>query len=739
MSDPFHLLSDYDLRHLPRHLAEAGRIDEMHWLLSLEDTVPDDRADRRRRLTGRSGNAWYVAATRDGDQRRYIDQVEYAARSAGRVTAADLRAGRTGFGIVHEFHYALSLASVRNLSANVPVRLLAALVRRDLLGQEEALSYVRQVPDPRQRAEGLRSLLPFLDERTASEVAAEALAAVAAVEDEYWRVAELGQLVPRLPAALASHAQLVADRFHDPYYSAVAMAVLGRDLDADLRARLASLQFGRANVVTEEYGLTEGQLSFRDDYLGEYAQRGLHAVRGLGELLRKRGAESITSPHWAAQAYAALADESDEFLEPAIAAAGAVGGDAAHAGLVRVVALRMAALGDTAGAEALLAEGTLGDADRLLVRCELAALGATRIELDELDALADPWTLLRACRTLLPALRGADLARMVEELTLPGGDDLPAGILADRLAAVAPYADRAAWERAFRTAARLGHPEQRMRVLGLLAARGVALGDDSALGLVREMDDEYWYGRAVDQLVPALVHAGRTGEALAWAQAAPHPHRRAALTARCAAELPGAQRGAAFAAAYDTASSIAAPASRVRALVLLAEAAGGDDATRFLAEAADAADSMEASARLRADAVAAVAAALAAHGDVARALGLAAEIVNEQALATALAGVTEHADEGHCGRILARTRAVEGRRQRGRVLTALACRVAALGAEPVTLHEYWREALQTLALAEREDFLREAVNLLPVAEKLAGPEALHALAGTSRRIMTWWP
>jgi hypothetical protein len=256
--------------------------------------------------------------------------------------------------------------------------------------------------------------------------------------------------------------------------------------------------------------------------------------------------------------------------------------------------------------------------------------------------------------------------------------------------------------------------------------------------LVSGIDDPYWYACALDGVVPALIRHGRTREALDWAATAPHPHRRTALTGSCAAALPAPERTAVHARAYGIATAITSPTSRVRALVLLA-GVPDSDSSRVLAEAAGLAQEMDRQERLQADAVADVAAALAAAGEVGRALDLADGVVNASSAATALSAAARYAGDADLGRIVARARSIGARRERGRVLAAVARRNAVVGADAGALHENWREALRTMALGGREEFLEDAVGLLPVAEALGGPDVLISVADTTCRASRWWP
>jgi hypothetical protein len=731
MGGPFDALTGYELRHLPRHLARAGLCDDLHRLLRIEHE-PEDRGepDAVPRLTGRSINAWYTAVTRDGDLRGYLDHLQIANGEAEQAAETALGAGRPGTELSREFQYALSAASVRNVAANVSVRLLTSMARRGLLARNDALSYVRQIPDPRERAEGLTTLLPVLDETDTADVAGEALAAVSTVQDEFWRVGELGRLAPSLPPWMFSQAEMIAEAVGDPYYRAVALSIIGKPVGSELQSTLASRHFHRKNIMATEYELRDVAPSFR----AEFAQRRAQAVTNLGAFLRRGGRDSIPSPYWLTETYAALADESEDYLTSAVSVAGTIGGQAAHMRLAAAVARRFAEAGDVAKAQALLADEVRDVTDLLLIRCELAHESVSAAEIAEQP---DPWIRLRAFRARLPLLGEEDRKHIIEALLAPAAND---HLTADGLVTAAPYLDHAGWEAALRAAGLLRDDEQRMRVRGALVVRGLALGRADALELLSDIGDEYWYSHTLDQVVAALVQNGRADEALPLARTAPYPHRRIGLMAACAAAMPQPGRAAVLAAARQTAAELTAPTAKARALLLLVGALEDADRADVLADAVDAALAVETGNEpLRSGAIAAIASCLARCGDVEHALDLADEITDEYWLATALQDAAGHATAAHLPRILVKARSVHARGQRGRVLTALACQYASLGVDRTALHERWREVLQTFALGERAEFLANAIGLLPVAEALGGLDTLADVVRASNTIMRWWP
>jgi hypothetical protein len=140
-ADPLEGLDSYERRHLVSHLAELRRRDDLRRLLSW------DRPDGR--------NAWYEA-------KRAADALdEYAQELATALAAIQRYPGDLGAAVADEYRYALMLASLNSLSAQVPPALLGALVSRGLISHLEAQSHARRTRDVRQRAQGLLSLLPL--------------------------------------------------------------------------------------------------------------------------------------------------------------------------------------------------------------------------------------------------------------------------------------------------------------------------------------------------------------------------------------------------------------------------------------------------------------------------------------------------------------------------------------------------------------------------------------------------
>jgi hypothetical protein len=432
-----------------------------------------------------------------------------------------------------------------------------------------------------------------------------------------------------------------------------------------------------------------------------------------------------------------------------VAAAGRVGGRESYAELVTEAGRRLAAAGAVKASVELITAELPDPMERLLARCEVSAAGGPAVRLVEVVAVADVAARLRALRTLLPALPPDDRRRALAVVLV-----LPSERLAEGLSMlVAAGVDAEGWSKVLGATDRVEDPEQRMRVYGLLAAGAASLPGDGVdiTGLLASITDRSWYARALDAVVPRLLAAGRSAQALELARTAPHRHRRAALLAACAASLPGAAGAAVRREAYLTAADVTSLAGRSQALLLVAAALSADHPTgraqggaarsvELLEEALDAAAAVEPGVEpLRSCHLAAVAQALAVHGQVRRALQLVDQVVDEYWRSRLLAVAAQHARGTELAETLQRARLLAAPGERSRVLTALARRHVGLGSDVRTLHRLWVEALDTLASGDREAFLAGMCGLLPLPQALGGPDAVVDTVRAGGTAMRWWP
>lgn len=178
----------YALRHLAHHLACAGRVVELHALLSCERT--GGRGVR---------NVWFDAHDYAGTVDHYLADVSRARRHAEVETDRGLMAGRTVPSVGMEIRYALITAGVTSLVANLPIPLLVALVKTGSWTTARAIAFVRQLQTPGEKAFALAELLPYLSDSSTTDVFAEALAAARRIPDHSSKARALLILSDDLP------------------------------------------------------------------------------------------------------------------------------------------------------------------------------------------------------------------------------------------------------------------------------------------------------------------------------------------------------------------------------------------------------------------------------------------------------------------------------------------------------------------------------------------------------------
>ena len=112
----------YGLRHVVKHLVEAGREQDVHRVLALEG----------------QGNAWFSAMDGVDDLAGYSADVATAWRAAETTASEEVAHGRSVASIALELRYALLSASMTSIAAGVPPARCGSQGKGDLDGQPRA-------------------------------------------------------------------------------------------------------------------------------------------------------------------------------------------------------------------------------------------------------------------------------------------------------------------------------------------------------------------------------------------------------------------------------------------------------------------------------------------------------------------------------------------------------------------------------------------------------------------------
>lgn len=216
LQDPLNRDMDngYGVRHLTAHLQGALRSQDLHRLMRLERLNADKRAhdyagQKRYSVQGANhgkmipaaifGHIWYLVCKERNDVTGYLSDVERALSEAEIASKIESGKGQlvTSMGLAARYH--LVFASLHSLAANVPPKLIIALVKSGIWGPTEGLTYARQIRDSEQQTEALAGLAPYLAQ---SNKAVEALRIVQAIEEDTYRIQALVGLARYVPEDL---------------------------------------------------------------------------------------------------------------------------------------------------------------------------------------------------------------------------------------------------------------------------------------------------------------------------------------------------------------------------------------------------------------------------------------------------------------------------------------------------------------------------------------------------------
>ena len=175
--------SPYALAYYAQHLVEAGDSQGLHDLLAQE--------------TSNKRNAWYEAKEKIGDAAGFVADVSLAWAQAEKEFKQN-----AGVAIGRQCRYALIIASLNSLSANLPVELLLALIQKNVWTPSQGLAYVLQSSNPQQKVNLLTELADHLPPNLKELGLLKALAAAREIQSEKDRAKALSSLADKLPELL---------------------------------------------------------------------------------------------------------------------------------------------------------------------------------------------------------------------------------------------------------------------------------------------------------------------------------------------------------------------------------------------------------------------------------------------------------------------------------------------------------------------------------------------------------
>ena len=177
----------YIYAHLVWHMEQAGRVDEIHRMLSTDNTE--------------GGNAWFQTRNRSGDIAGFLQDIARAWQLAEENSIEQIRQGNLATTVGLEVRYALASTSINSLAMNFPPEVLSEFVSRKLWTQDQALAYAWRIPDSEQRVKALMEIASLMCGQEREAVVGEVVDTLldkATENHGYWLSKFLWQNVDRL-------------------------------------------------------------------------------------------------------------------------------------------------------------------------------------------------------------------------------------------------------------------------------------------------------------------------------------------------------------------------------------------------------------------------------------------------------------------------------------------------------------------------------------------------------------
>ena len=193
-------LTSYEVGHLAAHLEASGRAGDLHRLMELW-WVTEPAALAHRDVPVSAQNPWFAAHDRTGDLAGFASDVARAWRLAEAEAEEQIGRGEHAEAIGLEARYALSMASLRTLAANIPTSLVVRLVETGEWTLAHGLDQARIAPTAQRRAETLAALAVHVPERERARLLEEALEQAWAVRGPPERIGVVVRVATSLPQA----------------------------------------------------------------------------------------------------------------------------------------------------------------------------------------------------------------------------------------------------------------------------------------------------------------------------------------------------------------------------------------------------------------------------------------------------------------------------------------------------------------------------------------------------------
>jgi hypothetical protein len=566
----------YPLRHLARHLSNAGRVGDLHLLLAAEHRAHRDHL----------ANTWFAAHDRADSIVSYLADLSFAWTQTATATDDDLHRGRTAPALGTEMRYALMAASVASTAGKIPASLLEQLVSSGVWSFRRGLDHARGLVDPSSRLEALLAVYRYLNAEDQPAVLAQALDTATVITDGKSRAGALARLAPHLPPDLLAQALAGATAVSKPYYRGQALNRLAAHLPPADRPALLNQALAAAFATTDTLDKARALIELVPHFLaiGQSAvlDRMLALATAIPDDIYRAEALAVLAPHLPPDLLAQALTEATTMSNPYYRAEALAGlapylpPDLLTQALTAVTAITI----DHYGIRTLAGLAPHLPSD-LLTQALTTAI-AIPSSYDRAEALAG------LAPHLTPDLLAQALAAAIADIQDSGSR---------ALTGLAPYLPPDLLAQALTAAATITNPHFRTRALTELAPHLPRADQPAtlaqALAAANVIGSHQDRIKALTRLAPHLPAADRPAVVADLLDAATAPADGfacvLALTA-LARHLPPGDQPAVLAQALDAANRITSAEYRTRALTRLVPHLPPDDRPAVLAQVLDAAN-----------------------------------------------------------------------------------------------------------------------------------------------------
>lgn len=497
----------YIHEHLVWHMEKASQASLIEALLKAEGTGEQ--------------NAWYETREGLGQTAGYIEDIRRAWRLVQEHSHQSRQWDKPISTLGLEIRYVLMLTSLNSLAANIPIPLIANLVKYEVWKPIVGLTYIIQIPASKTRSKGLISIAPYL----AADQLQEALIVAQEIEDPSCRAQALSAIAPYFSdfqkrLQVLQQALTVARRIKEPSYRARTLSAIAPHLTID--------QLQEALIATREIKEASARTRAQSSIVSSLATAGkVHEAMAI-----TREIENLSSR---AQVMSAIAPYlNDDQLQETLTAAQEIKVPYYRARALSIVGSH---LNDDQKRLQILQEALV--LIRKIKNSSSYARALSTIsphlnddQLQQVLAAAreikEPSFHAQVMSTLAPHLNDdQERLQILQEALVITRKITDSSSYARTLSTISPHLTVNQLQEALAATREIQEPSSRDQALSGIASSLTKAGKiQEALTIAQEIENTYFHDLVLSGIAPSLATAGKVQEALIVAREIPDPSSR---------------------------------------------------------------------------------------------------------------------------------------------------------------------------------------------------------------------